>query len=61
MLVDQGYNCTNMRRYCTFMLVKGNIIHSANEKNNIYVYIIKAIMLQTACLTVRRNNELYQL
>lgn len=32
MLVDQGYNCTNMRRYCTFMLVKGNIIHSANEK-----------------------------
>lgn len=33
MLVDKGYNCTNMRRYCTFMLVKGNIIHSANEKS----------------------------
>lgn len=37
MLVGQGYNCTNMRRYCTFMLVKGNIIHSANEKKIIFM------------------------
>lgn len=52
MFVDQGYNCTSMRRYFTFMLMKGNIIYSANENSYLCIHF-KAIMVQTACLTVR--------